>query len=179
MRQWLAAASAAVITLWGAGASEATQIFDPSASTCTGTNCSQTVIGGTVNGFGPTAGPWTASIFAGTNECLRLQGLTQTSDLEITAVSPGGVVFRNDDGFVAPCALCPLVKINGTQNGWYTVSVSHFAGSPVQENFTLGFGRYNVNNPNCAAPTIPVAAPAAAASKAGGSSPRASGGPGQ
>jgi hypothetical protein len=179
MRQWLAAASAAVITLWGAGTPQATQIFDPFPSSCTSTNCSQIVIGGTVNAFNQTAGPWTAEIFAPTNGCLRLQGLTQNADLEITAVSPGGVVFRNDDSGLLPCPLCPLVKINGTQNGWYTVSVSHFAGSPVQENFTLSFGQYNVNNPNCSLPTIPVAAPAAAASKAGGSSPRASGGPGQ
>jgi hypothetical protein len=104
--------------------------------------------------------------------------LTQASDLEITTASPGGAVFRNDDSFVAPCPLCPLVKINGTQNGWYTVSISSFSGAAIQANFTLGYGQYNVNNPNCAAPTVPVLSPAAAASKPSGSSPRPTGGPG-
>lgn len=178
MRQWFAAASAAIVMLWGAGASEATQIFDPSASTCTGTNCSQTVIGGTVNGFNSSAGPWTASIFAPANGCLRLQVLTQASDLEIVAASPSGAVFRNDDGGVAPCPLCPLVKINGTQNGWYSVSISSFTGAAIQGNFTLGYGQYNNNNPNCSTPTAPVLSSAAAASKPSDNSPRPVGGPG-
>ncbi len=178
MRLWLTGAAVAALSLTGIGMAQASQIFDTTASTCTGINCSSTVIGGTVNGFNSTHGSWTAEIFAPAGACLRLQNLSQGADLEIVAVAPDGSVFRNDDGGVAPCTLCSLVKINNTRNGWYSVSVNQFAGTAVQANFNLAFGQYNANNPNCATPTVPVSAPAAASGKAGGASPRPDGGPG-
>ncbi len=142
----------------------ATQMFDTSVSTCTTANCSSITLGATLAGNGLSAGPWTAEIFGGANECLRLDVTAQTVDLEIVAVAPNGTVFRNDD---RPGSLLPLVKINGAQNGWYTVSVSQFAGAISDSNFNFAFGRYNLNNPNCATPTAPAMAPATAAAKAG------------
>lgn len=141
----------------------ATQMFDASVSSCGTTNCSAVVFGGTLAGNGTSSGPWTAEIFGGANECLRLDVTAQGVDLEIVAVAPNGAVFRNDD---RPGSLLPLVKINGAQNGWYTVSINHFAGAISQSNFNLAFGRYNLNNPNCASPTAPQRVPAVAA-KAG------------
>jgi hypothetical protein len=142
----------------------ATQMFDTTVSTCGTDNCSSIAVGATLEGNGSSAGPWTAEIFANTNECLRLDVTAQGVDLEIVAVAPNGTVFRDDD---RPGSLLPLVKINGAQNGWYTVSVSQFAGAISQSNFIFEFGRYNLNNPNCATPTAPALASATAGSKAG------------
>ncbi|HMR34260.1 MAG TPA: hypothetical protein PKA13_22230 [Geminicoccaceae bacterium] len=140
-------------------------MFDTTVSTCGTANCSSIVVGATLAGNGLSAGPWTAEIFGGANECLRLDVVAQTVDLEIVAIAPNGTVFRNDD---RPGSLLPLVKINGAQNGWYTVSVSQFAGAISDSNFNFAFGRYNLNNANCATPTTPAMAPATATlSKAG------------
>src|SRR5262249_8363146 len=48
--------------------------------------------------------------------------------------------------------------INGAPtSGWYTVQVAGFAGTPQNGVFTLHYGRYFMNNPNCATPTLPLA----------------------
>jgi hypothetical protein len=165
-----------------AGASSsasAFQIFDTTVDSCTGTNCGAVVLGGTVNGFSPTAGPWIGSIF-GNAGCLRLDVTSQgTTDLEIVAVAPNGSVFRNDDR--AGGDLRPLVKITNAVNGWYTVSISQFAGTAVQSNFTLAMGRYSSSgNPNCAGATPPTSPAAASAAKtaSGVNGPAIVGGPG-
>ena len=88
---------------------------------------------------------------------MRLAVTTEGVDLETVVRAPNGQVFRNDDGFVAPCALCPVVKIANTpNNGWYTVSLSQFAGAAASANFTLAYSLYNLGNPNCGLPTAPV-----------------------
>src|SRR4051812_41902905 len=115
----------------------ATQIFTSNAT-----------VGGTVNGFNSSAGPWTAEIFAVANECLRLDVLTEVNDLEIVAVAPNGTAFRNDDRSSTDHR--PLVNVNPTPNsGWYTVSISEFSGAAVQGNFTLNVSRPGLNNTNC------------------------------
>jgi hypothetical protein len=182
MRKPLHLAAAGVVGLVAAGSApdaSAFQIYDLGPSTCTTANCGSTTFGGTVNGAGAFAGPWIGALYAGTGECLRLDVTSQQVDLEIVAVAPSGAVFRNDDR-AGPADRRPLVKINGTQNGWYTVQVSEFAGSPVQASFTLAYGRYNLNNPNCSAPTGPLSAREAEASKGGGNlGPAVTGGPGR
>lgn len=148
-----------VALLAGAGeASASAKLFDPSVSTCTGANCSSIRLDGTITSFGPSSGSWIGELFAGPNECMRLEVTSPTGggadDLEITAIAPNGSVFRDDD---SGAGLAPLVRINGTpNNGWYTVQVNQFAGSAVDKNFTLFYGRYNVNNPNCLPGTTPV-----------------------
>jgi hypothetical protein len=155
----------------------ATQMYDNTPSTCTGVNCSSVSFGGTLAGNRRSSGPWTAEVFGGANECLRLDvtAVEDGRDLEIVAVAPDGTVFRNDD---RPGSFLPLVKINGAQNGWYTVSINHFAGAILDLNFNFEFGRYNLNNPNCATPTTPQRVQGAAAAKAGLSAgPAPTGGP--
>ena len=145
-------------------AAQATQMFDPSVSSCTAANCSSIGFGATLQGNGLSAGAWTAEIFGGAGTCLRLDVTASGEDVEIVAVAPSGAVFRNDD---RPGSLLPLVKINGAENGWYTVSVSQFAGRISQSNFTFAFGRYTLNNANCATPTVPARAAEPVLSKAG------------
>ena len=108
---------------------------------------------------------------------------SEFTDLETVVRAPNGTVYRNDDGGIAPCPLCPVVKVNSTpNNGWYSVTIGHFAGSPVTGNFTLSYGRYNVGNPNCAASTTPLAGGGAAEAFQGksdtGQEPPAPGAPG-
>lgn len=130
----------------------ATNMMEP-LNTCTITNCSSRPVDGSVTQFGPTAQPWVGEFFAGAGECLRLDVLSQGADLEMVVVAPNGTVFRNDDKGVG-CVLCSLVKVGSTpNNGWYTVRLSHFAGTAVGANFSMQYGRYNSGNPNCASPT--------------------------
>jgi len=130
-------------------AADATQMFDPSVSSRTAANCSSIGFRATLAGNGLSAGPWTAEIFGGAGNCLRLDVTASGTDLEIVAVAPSGAVLRNDD---RPGSLLPLVKINGAENGWSTVSISQFAGAMSQANFSSAFGRYTLNNANCATP---------------------------
>jgi hypothetical protein len=88
--------------------------------------------------------------------CVRLDVISEFTDLEIVVVAPNGTVFRNDDRTGTDAR--PLVKIGSApNNGWYTVRIAHWAGSAVTGNFTLLYGRYNGGNPNCAIPTPAIA----------------------
>jgi hypothetical protein len=83
--------------------------------------------------------------------------LTGTVDLETVAIAPNGTVYRNDDGGGGGRPLNPVVKIaSAPNNGWYTVRIGQFAGTAVDANFTVAYGRYNAGNPNCAAATVPT-----------------------
>jgi len=138
------------------------EIYDPTSSSCTTLNCSTISVGATVKSFGDvSAGRWVAEVFAAEGQCLRLFVSQQFADLETVVVAPNGAVYRNDDGGVGggDGVLRPLVKIDPTpNNGWYTVSIGHFAGAAVTGNFTLRYGRYPSGNINCADPT-PSATP--------------------
>jgi hypothetical protein len=162
MRHHLTAAIPAAAILFGLPtAGSATEVFDPTLSTCTGDDCSSLLIGGTVTNPGGNNHPWVIETFAAVGECLRLRVLAEAADLEMTVTAPNGTVFRNDDGGLAPCPLCSLVKFVAPNRGWYTVQLSHFGGTPTYSDLLLAYGRYNGSNPNCAAPTPPAAVAAA------------------
>lgn len=164
----LATAGMAAAVLLGLPAvGGATEIYDPSVSTCTGADCSSVVIGGTVTNPANNNHPWVIETFAAIGECLRLRVLSEAADLEMTVTAPNGTVFRNDDGGLAPCPLCSLVKFVAPNRGWYTVQISHFGGTPTYSDLELAYGRYNGGNPNCAGPTPPAAAVSAAKARGG------------
>jgi hypothetical protein len=167
-----------VLGLCGVQVCIAGEIFDTNVNTHTGLNKGSAVIGGTVQGVSSTADRWVGQVFAGANECLRLHVTRQGTDLETLVVHPNGTVSRNDDGGVTACPLCPLVKIQPTVRGWYTVSIGSFSGAAVVADFTLRYGRYNNGNPNCASPTTPLVAERAAKPSAA-ASPAPKNGPGQ
>jgi hypothetical protein len=134
-----------------------TRIFDPTVDTCTTLNCGAVALNGTVFSFGPSADHFDVDVFAQPNECLRVAVTSEFTDLETVVRAPNGTVFRNDDGGVGACPLCPVVKVNSPpNNGWYSVTIGQFAGAAAEGNFTVSYGRYNVNNPNCAASTAPL-----------------------
>jgi hypothetical protein len=145
----------------------------PASATQLFTNNSVT-LGGTVNGSGISAGPWTAELFASAGQCLHLNVTQQNRDLEMVVVAPNGAVYRNDDRGGERCPLCPQVKINSTpNNGWYTVSISEWTGASVQANFQLLYQRTGTGSAVCLPETTPVAATAATpgVTKGGASSP--------
>lgn len=155
--KWLAMGALVLGVALMGGTAWATNMFAPGA-TCTTLNCGARLIQGTVTQLSGNAQPWVAEVFAPAGRCLRVAVTAQEADLETVVRAPDGALFRNDDGFVSPCGNCPVVKIASTpNNGWYTVSVSHFFGSPVNANFSMRFNNYPVGNINCANPTIPVA----------------------
>jgi hypothetical protein len=139
----------------------ATPIFDPSTSTCTGINCSSVRVDGVVREAFGEVHPWVIELFANPGQCLRVAVTAEGADLEAVVIAPNGTVYRNDDGGVAACPLCPVVKVNptpGPARGFYTVQIAHWLGNPVTANFTLLYGLYNAGNPNCAPATPPAVA---------------------
>lgn len=166
----MAVLPAAALMLGLCGVAKASEIYDPSVSTCTGANCSSVLINGTVTNPAGNNHPWVIETYARAGECLRLQTLSQAVDLEMAVTAPNGSLYRNDDGGAAPCTLCSLVSFTAPNTGWYTVQLSQFAGTASYSDFQLAYGRYSGGNANCATPTVPTLAPQAAAAKAGGNS---------
>ena len=135
----------------------ATPIFDPTTTPCTGINCSSVRIDGVVRQNAGEVHPWVIELFANPGTCLRAEVTAQGADLEAVLIAPNGNVYRNDDSGLAPCPLCPLIKVNptpGPSRGWYTLQIAHFSGTPVDANFALLYGLYPAGNPNCAGPTL-------------------------
>ena len=138
------------------------EIVDLTVDSCTTLNCRATVLSGTIKSTTRSAGKWVAEFYSGGNECVRIHVTSSDGDnqpgipafdLEATVVTPGGGVFQDDDGAER---FRPLIKMNGSPDrGWYTVSIGHWNGEPIDGNFTLAYGRYNLNNPNCSLPTPP------------------------
>jgi hypothetical protein len=137
------------------------EIYDDTLSACTTINCSSLRLPATLFGFGPSASSWQGSFYAAPGECVRIDVISPTAagtvDLETVAIAPNGTVYRNDDGGGGGRALNPVVKIaSAPNNGWYTVRIGQFAGTAVDANFVVAYGRYNAGNPNCAAATVPT-----------------------
>jgi hypothetical protein len=136
------------------GGAGATNLFDPSVSATTVLDGSSVELNGTLNDTNGNSQPWTAELYAGQGECLRLFVTSTAFDGKLTVTAPNGQVFRDDDG---GGFLRPLVKIASAPNrGWYTVQMAEWTGAPTNANFTLLYGRYTAGNPNCAGGTVPV-----------------------
>jgi hypothetical protein len=153
----IASLAAAMLSSHGT-VSAGTEIFDDTISSCTGLNCSSLRLPGTVLTDGPSAKPWVAQLHAPFGRCVRLQVISQETDLEMVVTAPdGSSVFWNDDGFIDPVPFAPVVKIaSAPKEGWYTVRLSEFVGMPVDKNFVLLYGVYAADNPNCADATTPL-----------------------
>ena len=132
----------------------ASNMWDPSVSTCSTINCSSVQIDATILRSGAAVAPWVGEIYARGGECLRLDiiDVIPSADLELVVVASNGTVYRNDNRNSTIDR--PLVKIGNTPvGGWYSVSVLPAGGAVIQADFTLVYGRYNVGNPNCSSPT--------------------------
>lgn len=125
---------------------------------CNTVNCSATSIAGWVGSSGGKVLPWTGKFLVLAGNCLRLQVSTITvaaANLEMVVTAPNGVTrYRNDQGGVAACTNCPLVKIDPAPvSGFYTAVISSTAGTVVDTDFHILFGQYPHLNTNCAPPT--------------------------
>jgi hypothetical protein len=139
----------------------ATPIFDPGTSTCTGVNCSSVRIDGVVRETTGEVRPWVIELFANPGTCLRAHVTAEGADLKAVLIAPNGNVYRNDDSGLSSCPNCPLIKVDptpGSDQGFYTLQLSHWLGVPVTANFTLLYGLYPSGNPNCASPIQPFGA---------------------
>jgi hypothetical protein len=148
-RVWLSLLGA-VFVLAGGGPAAATNMFSDNPKSCGTLNCNSLRIKGTVLLSGNHALPWVAQIAARRDECLRIDVTAQGTDLEAVLIAPDGSrIWRNDNR--SSSDLKPLIITYAVpQYGWYTLQLSHAAGSPVNADFTLYFGRYLVNDqPNC------------------------------
>jgi hypothetical protein len=137
------------------------ELFDP-LSTCTAPNCNSQVVRGNV--FRSTQPgstglkSWVAQVFkGGGNECVRIAGITQSQDMVAILTCPGfpQVTFVDDDsgGNLRPL----LIAAETTPAGWCTLTMTVFAGTNVQGDFQLRYGRYSpANQPNCSPATPPL-----------------------
>jgi hypothetical protein len=129
-------------------------MFDP-FNTCTSVNCSSQIINGTYHA--DAAGdvdPFILQVYSQGNECVRLDVVAEDFNLEMVLVSPTGKIWRNNDRNASN--LRPLIKAITDVSGWYTLQVSQFNGAAVISDFTLRYGRYDINNPNCFSETPPL-----------------------
>jgi hypothetical protein len=162
--KYIVPAICAILLASISGTASATELRDE-RSGCAGENCRSAKFTGTVLKDRTYAKPWTAQIFGGKfGDCVRLEVLSQQTDLEMYVVGPHVEQNRWYDDDSGTCDLCPLIKFQSPEQGWYTVVVSNFAGAPVNADFVLSYGRYPGPNPNCANPT-PQNAPATASKK--------------
>ncbi len=146
------------------GIAKATDLFD-SLDTCLTTNCNAQFFNGTLNSYSvaPTlkAGEYAIKLWSAGNSCLRFDVVNGFgADLELNIISPNpAVTFINDDrtSEVGACGSnCPLVKVNNTVRGYYTLVLHHWAGAAINSDFSLAYGQYNISNAvNCANPTPP------------------------
>lgn len=99
--------------------------------------------------------PFLAQVFTTGGECLRIAVTSQGADLKATLVSPSGRVWRDDD---SNGSLRPLIKAITDVRGWYPLSIAHFAGNPVNADFTMQVRRLASTDPLCASATTPALA---------------------
>lgn len=148
----VAAASIAV-----ASPARATTIGDY-LSTCTSLNCEAIMLNGisNKNAYGDSL-PFTTSVFADVNECLRLDVTAETADMRIVLVSPSGARWNVDDR--VPGDVRPLITARSDVKGYYTVQINYYTGNQpldTTQAFTLAYGRYNIGNTgNCPTPMSP------------------------
>jgi len=154
-RRLLPALTVLIAALMPAMRADATNLFDPTISGADTLDDSAVRLDGTLHDT-TNSRPWTAKVYAGAGECLRLFVTSTAFDAKIGVISPSGTVYRDDD---SGGSLRPLVRLNNTGAGWYTVQVAHYRGLPQNANFTLLYGRYPAFNTNCEVPTAPGRAP--------------------
>jgi len=151
-RRFLPALAVSLLALMPAMRAEATNLFDPTISGADTFDDSPVRLDGTLHDT-TNSRPWTAKVYAGTGECLRLFVISTAFDAKISVISPSGTIYRDDD---SGGSLRPLVRINNTGAGWYTVQIAHYLGQPQNANFTLLYSRYPAFNVNCETPTSPA-----------------------
>jgi hypothetical protein len=132
--------------------------FDGPSTIITGTYITTTTGGTNADLFN--ADPFVVQIFSSGGECVRVEGLSQGTDLEAVLVSPNGQVWRDDDGAGSLRPLIKAITPSGIR-GWYTLQVSHFAGGHAAANysdFSLAYGRFASTSASCSGATVPFSA---------------------
>jgi hypothetical protein len=144
-------------------------VFPAFARTCTGTNCGSQPVRGVISGFGALGNPWNGQFILSSSSCARFDVVSQTSDLEMTVVSPDGRMFTNDDFG----DLTPRVVIASPSSGVHTVVLNSFTGGGIDADFHMKMAQYNFGNPNCASPTVAGGPDSLSAAKSVGAAKRA------
>lgn len=135
-------------------------IMDPSASTCSATNCQGITLIGvydvSLDQGDTVADCFRTQVYTAGDECVRLDVDQEQQDLELVLVCPDGTVWRNDDDDDRN-DLRPLIKAETRTKGWCAVQVCHYAGQGEgMSQFRLRYGRYRLGNRNCAGRTQPL-----------------------
>ncbi len=114
--------------------------------------------------------PFVVQIFSSGNECVRLEVVFQSVDMEMTLISPVGTIWQNDDGGEGTQ---PLLQVITNVRGWYPLVISQFAGEAVGSDFDVLYGRFPATSEQCISPTPPRGV--ASADAKGASTTRATG----
>ena len=154
--RYFAVSAVAAASIAVASPARATTIGDD-LSTCTTLNCQAVVLKGisNKNSYGDSL-PFTTSVFADTNECLRLDVTAQTADMRAVLISPSGARWNVDD---RPGDVRPLITARSDVKGYYTVLINYYTGNQeldTTQGFALAYGIYNIGNvANCPTPMNP------------------------
>ena len=128
-------------------------------SLCTAINCNSQVIRGSIQAdLSPLAknARWSYTAFCGAGECCRFD-ITHNDSGESLAMT---VVAADVNQVYAESGATPTLEIESFRSGPATVMVtgrletSDFAKPNQPKRFTLRYGRYLPNNPNCANPDL-------------------------
>lgn len=144
---------AALLLAAAATASAQTRLYDPTLSSCTELNCSSTLVQGSLLTYGgPYQAPWTALVWVGLGQCVRVENVSRTGTVRILALHNQGELLT-DLGFADPTIPTWYaywdVELTGVYGvGWHVVVVNGVP-DPIETNFTLAIGRYPEANPNC------------------------------
>lgn len=134
-------------------------LFDP---LCSPADCGPTDVRGTVV-FQPADNlikvgqsiPFVETVYGGIGECLWIEVMEQSADLEAVLVGPDGTVWRNDDRD-SPTNTMPFIKAVPSASGWYTLIISNYNAAGPTADFHFQMRRYPVSDAQCAAPSDPV-----------------------
>jgi hypothetical protein len=137
------------LTLSTPGAWAGSKVFTSSSTTISGSV--ETNANGNVD-------PFVVQVFSTGGECVRLAVDSQGADLEMTLVSPSGLLWQDDD---SNGGLRPLIKAITDARGWYVLILSHFSGASTNADFSLSYGRFVSTSAQCSPPTSPHTADAA------------------
>lgn len=145
---------------WGLGSATAFSTLHDGRSTCTSDRCRSVDVRGTYAHYRDdnrtNSVPASYHVYTSGGECLRIEVVSQDSDLDLeaTLVCPDGTVWRDDDD---AGDLRPLIKALTPSNaGFCTVLFSSFDGNGPEgdRNFRFKYGRYPEDNPNCTDPSV-------------------------
>lgn len=134
------------------------RIYDTTVSNCTDINCSSMLVQGSLLTYGGTyQAPWTALVWVGSGQCVRVENVSRTSAVRIfgfpnraeQVIAHAAIADPTNPWGYASWAI-RLRPYRGA--GWHPIVINGATlggPTPVEASFTLAVGAYPEGNANC------------------------------